>query len=219
MNEIETLEQELLKRVPGLTAVLDRPLEIKHSWMLDVRLMGNTINIEWRPERGFSLVHDAAHVYGQGPDESFSDVAKTVERVCELFQEREKKKNNRKVERAPSQEGDASCKRAKVPGSEHNPTIKGRLAPLREPLLLYLDHSKTSTQVKRLLAQAGVTFEQSYGRVGPVQRKPLVLHGGGTYEGLKQIRALVELLHFWHQHPLFAKEVFQLREDARRPTT
>lgn len=56
MNEIEVLREEILKRFPFSSAVVDRPKTTTGSWWLDVKLAGKWVVVEWRPGRdGFGV--------------------------------------------------------------------------------------------------------------------------------------------------------------------
>jgi hypothetical protein len=82
-----------------------------------------------------------------------------------------------------------------------------KIRALRDPLLLCLDKSPESAQVKKLLEVAGVSHQLTDCRLEPLQRKPLVLFGAGIYQGLEQVQGLVRLLAFWSSQPI-EREIF-----------
>lgn len=87
MSQIQSVKQKLEARLPGVSAVLDEPLKPDASWMLDVMLGDRTVNVEWRPHRGFGISshHPNRRIYyGDGPDEILSGVDETVARVIDL---------------------------------------------------------------------------------------------------------------------------------------
>jgi DNA-binding XRE family transcriptional regulator len=91
MSQIQTLKQKIESRLPGVSAVLDEPINSAGPWMLDVVLGDRSVNVEWRPHRGFGISSRALHrdrYYGEGPDEILSTVDDTVGRVVELIKSR-----------------------------------------------------------------------------------------------------------------------------------
>ena len=70
---------------------------------------------------------------------------------------------------------------------------------LKDPMLLYLDDRSESHQAKELIESTGLTPFVTYDPVDPLQRKPLVLYSGGTYQGVDEIQGLLSLLTFWSQ--------------------
>jgi hypothetical protein len=91
--------------------------------------------------------------------------------------------------------------RTAVMGSANGTKIR----PLKNSVVLYIDNSPMSRKAKEVLSQAGISASITNGRVEPFQRKPLVLYCGGTYQGLKEIHGLVNLLKFWSEHSAESK--------------
>ena len=92
--------------------------------------------------------------------------------------------------------------------SNTNRMRNSKLPPLKDPVILYIDDSSESRKAKTLLKKAGISPFLANGRVGPFERKPLLLYNGGTYQGLNEIRSLLRLLKFWTKHPV-SSLVFQ----------
>ncbi len=90
----------------------------------------------------------------------------------------------------------------------------GKLPPLRDQVILYIDASERSTEVKKLLNRAGVSFFETAGSVGPLQRKPALLYGGAVYQGVEEIQGFVRLLEHWNLTGL-SPEIFC--DDASKP--
>jgi hypothetical protein len=93
-----------------------------------------------------------------------------------------------------------------------------QILPLKDIVFLYVDSREESRKAVKLLKKAGISPFITKGSVGPLERKPLVQFNGGTYQGLKEIRELLELLAFWSKmHPdwdsIFKKE----NEEAKAP--
>ncbi len=85
MNHIEHLKQRLESRLPGVTAVIDKPVDPKGPWHLDLSFKQRAVVVEWRPYLGFGIGFRPACGYGEGPDEVIDHVGKTEERVLEIL--------------------------------------------------------------------------------------------------------------------------------------
>lgn len=82
--------------------------------------------------------------------------------------------------------------------------------PLKDPVILYVDDGGESQNAKSLFENAGVRCVLSDGPVEPLQFKPLAIYLGGTYQGIGEIRGLIDLLMFWSkQSPLIQRDLFQ----------
>lgn len=90
------------------------------------------------------------------------------------------------------------------------------IPPLKDPVILYIDKSKESRKAKTLLKKAGIRAFVTEGKVEPLERKPLVLYNGGTYQGLDEIRSLLRLLSFWTGQPVCTL-VFKDKEGCESP--
>lgn len=83
-----------------------------------------------------------------------------------------------------------------------------RVRPLKDTVILYADDSIETARAKEFLEAAGVFPFVTDGPVEPLQRKPLVIYGGGYYQGLHEIRGLLDLLEFWSNQPI-ARTIFK----------
>ena len=92
----------------------------------------------------------------------------------------------------------------------------GRVPTLKDPVILYADGSSESDAAKALLKDAGISPFVTEGRVEPLERKPLVLYNGGTYQGIDEIRSLLQLLSFWVSQPVCSL-VFKNEEACDAP--
>src|SRR2546426_506870 len=88
MNQVEILKRKIEADLPGVVATVDRPSNTDSPWMLDVSFREQTVNIEWRPRRGFG-VSTIPHAFGEGPDEVFSRMEDALNRVIQLLRSRE----------------------------------------------------------------------------------------------------------------------------------
>ncbi|MBW2063368.1 MAG: hypothetical protein JRJ03_00405 [Deltaproteobacteria bacterium] len=76
-----------------------------------------------------------------------------------------------------------------------------KIPALKDPIILYMNNSEESQKAEAMLKEAGISPYVTTGRVEPLERKPLVLYGGGIYQGLNEIRSLIHLLAFWVTQP------------------
>ena len=77
-------------------------------------------------------------------------------------------------------------------------------APIRElknRVILYIDDTTESQKAQELLRSVGVSADVTDGPVGPLDKKPLVIYQGGFYNGLQEIKQLVDLWQFWNEQP------------------
>ena len=88
MNPIEDLATKLSTQFPDLISTMDIPDESSSSWWLDLNLKGHIALVEWRPKQGFGVSSSDSQVYGEGPDEIYSDVDSTLKRVTEVLKGR-----------------------------------------------------------------------------------------------------------------------------------
>jgi hypothetical protein len=83
-----------------------------------------------------------------------------------------------------------------------------KLRPLKDPLVLYADRSRESREAEKLLRAAGISPFLADRAVEPLQKKPLVVYGGGVYQGLDEIVGLLRLLQFWSEQSI-RRDVFR----------
>jgi transcriptional regulator with XRE-family HTH domain len=90
MNPIEQLEAQLRTALPSATLTLRRPRNPHGTWWLDAMRDEHRVSIEWSERRGFgvsaSVLGDG---YGEGPEEVFTALPETFERVRTLLAERQ----------------------------------------------------------------------------------------------------------------------------------
>jgi hypothetical protein len=92
-------------------------------------------------------------------------------------------------------------------------TQRPRIRPLKDPLILYVNDTIESELAKEYIEAAGITPFITDGPVEPLERKPLVIHGGGFYQGLDEIKGLLNLLEFWSNQPI-ERSVFKNSEES-----
>ncbi len=86
MNDIEKLREAVLARIAGSTATNSAPRDLLGSWFLDVRLDAKFLPVEWRAGHGdFGLSTSDDQGYGEGPEEIFTSVEATADRVVTYF--------------------------------------------------------------------------------------------------------------------------------------
>ncbi|MBI5174682.1 MAG: helix-turn-helix domain-containing protein [Candidatus Melainabacteria bacterium] len=85
INQIQRMQRILQVAFPTAKVVLDEPLLKTGVWMLDVILPDYRLAISWQTKKGFGLVADEAHAYGEGADEVFADLDQALPRVVHLI--------------------------------------------------------------------------------------------------------------------------------------
>jgi len=86
MNDIERLYEELRRRIPAIGAQVDRPERSGGSWFLDLDLAGRKAVVEWRPERGFGVLAREGALFGDRPDEVYTELDSAISRIEELLE-------------------------------------------------------------------------------------------------------------------------------------
>ena len=84
MNLIEKLQQRIQKKLPDVTAQVDRPTSPEGLWCLDLRKDNQLIVVEWRPGKGFGISAGTGG-YGEGPDELYGTLAAVEARLRDLL--------------------------------------------------------------------------------------------------------------------------------------
>ena len=85
INEIQRMQRFLQRAFPTARVNLDEPLRKTGAWVLDVFLPDYHLAIAWQQKKGFGLVADEAHGYGEGADEVFDDLDTALPRVVHLL--------------------------------------------------------------------------------------------------------------------------------------
>ncbi len=89
MNAIESLQENVLRKVPNAWARIRRPRDPEGVWWLDIKVDEHFVTVEWSPRRGYgvsaSLLGDG---YGEGPEETYESEAEAAARVVGLLQQR-----------------------------------------------------------------------------------------------------------------------------------
>jgi hypothetical protein len=85
INEIQRMQRILKRAFPAAKVDLDEPLRKKGVWVLDVFFPDYHLSIAWRAKKGFGLVADENHGYGEGADEVFDDLDNALPRVVQLL--------------------------------------------------------------------------------------------------------------------------------------
>ena len=85
MNEIQQMQRFLLKAFSTARITLDEPIVKDGLWSLNVFLPGYHLAVAWQAGKGFGVVSDDSHGYGEGADEVFDDLKRALPRVVQLL--------------------------------------------------------------------------------------------------------------------------------------
>jgi DNA-binding XRE family transcriptional regulator len=85
MNPIQKMQRFLLSAFSTARITLDEPLVKDGVWSLNVFLTDYHLAIAWQAGKGFGIVSDGAHGYGEGADEVFDDLDRSLPRVVQLL--------------------------------------------------------------------------------------------------------------------------------------
>jgi len=85
INEIQRMQRILQGVFPTARVNLDEPLRKTGVWALDVFLPDYHLAIAWQAKKGFGLVSDETHGYGEGADEVFDDLDNALPRIVHLL--------------------------------------------------------------------------------------------------------------------------------------
>jgi DNA-binding XRE family transcriptional regulator len=85
MNDIQKMQRFLLNAFPSARIALDEPLVKNGVWSLNVFLPDFHLAVAWQAKKGFGIVSDDAHGYGEGADEVFEELDRALPRVVRLL--------------------------------------------------------------------------------------------------------------------------------------
>lgn len=85
MKPIQKMQRFLLSAFSTARITLDEPLVKDGVWSLNVFLTDYHLAIAWQAGKGFGIVSDDAHGYGEGADEVFEDLDRALPRVVQLL--------------------------------------------------------------------------------------------------------------------------------------
>ena len=77
MNDIQKMQRFLLNAFSSTRITLDEPLVKEGVWSLNVFLANFHLAIAWQAKKGFGIVADESHGYGEGADEVFDELDRT----------------------------------------------------------------------------------------------------------------------------------------------
>jgi len=85
MNPIQKMQRFFLSAFSTARITLDEPLVKDGVWSLNVFLTDYHLAITWQAGKGFGIVSDDVHGYGEGADEVFDDLDRALPRVVQLL--------------------------------------------------------------------------------------------------------------------------------------
>lgn len=84
MNELRHLQHFLTRAFPTARITVDEPLVKGGVWLLDLFLPDYHLAIAWRKDKGFGIVSNDMHGYGEGADEVYDTLEDALPRIVEL---------------------------------------------------------------------------------------------------------------------------------------
>ena len=84
MNELRHLQHFLTRAFPTARITVDDPLVKGGVWLLDLFLPDYHLAIAWRKDKGFGIVSNDMHGYGEGADEVYDTLEDALPRIVEL---------------------------------------------------------------------------------------------------------------------------------------
>ena len=88
INEIRQMQRFLTRAFASARITLDEPLVKGGVWSLDLFLPNYHLAVAWQDGKGFGIVSDKTHGYGEGPDEVYEDLNSVLPRIVELVNNR-----------------------------------------------------------------------------------------------------------------------------------
>lgn len=85
MNPIQKLQRFLLSVFSDAKITLDEPLHAGGVWSMNVFLSDYHLAIAWQEGKGFGVVSDDEHGYGEAADEVFGDYEQALPRIVKLL--------------------------------------------------------------------------------------------------------------------------------------
>jgi len=85
MNSIQKMQRFLLRAFSSARVTLDEPIVKDGVWSLNVFLNNYHLAIAWQADKGFGIVSNDTHGYGEGADEVFDDLEQSLPRVVQLL--------------------------------------------------------------------------------------------------------------------------------------
>jgi DNA-binding transcriptional regulator YiaG len=85
INEIRQMQRFLVRAFSSARITLDEPLVAGGVWSLDLLLPDYHLAVAWQVNKGFGIVADDTHGYGEGADEVYEDLETVLPRIVELI--------------------------------------------------------------------------------------------------------------------------------------
>ncbi len=88
INEIRHLQRFLTRAFPTARITVDEPLVKGGVWSLDLFLSDYHLAVAWKKGKGFGIVSNDTHGYGEGADEVYETEENALPRIVELVANR-----------------------------------------------------------------------------------------------------------------------------------
>jgi len=87
-NDIRHMQRFLTRAFPTSRITVDEPLVKGGVWSLDLFLPDYHLAVAWKKGKGFGIVSNDAHGYGEGADEVYGSLEDVLPRIVELVANR-----------------------------------------------------------------------------------------------------------------------------------
>ncbi len=88
MNEIRHMQRFLTRAFPTARIAVEEPLAKGGIWSLDLFLPDYHLAVAWKKSKGFGIVSNDTHAYGEGADEVYETLENALPRIVELVASR-----------------------------------------------------------------------------------------------------------------------------------
>lgn len=88
LNEIRQMQRFLTRAFPTARITVDEPLANGGVWSLDLFLPDYHLAVAWKKSKGFGIVSNDTHGYGEGADEVYKTLENALPRIVELVANR-----------------------------------------------------------------------------------------------------------------------------------
>jgi hypothetical protein len=85
MNNIQELQENILRHHPDAVINIDKPVQDTGVWSLDIDLADKHLVVEWSSATGFGISNKSFETFGETADEHIRSLSDAQRRVEELL--------------------------------------------------------------------------------------------------------------------------------------